>query len=372
MKVVYDATPLLMRSAGVKNYHDALLRRLTLAIWPHRLDLFPFLPGLRPNRNESSNYSSFETKWRLAAVLASNYLHAPTARLAARGADIFHLTHHLWNPPPGPLWTTMVHDPTPALMPEFHTESNVRYFRLFVEQTLPRLEALLVPSYAVKRDLVRYCGASEERITVVHHGVDEDFFEATPAQREVARRTYDLPDRYVLSVGSMEPRKNLVRLAQAYAALPAALQAQFPLVVVGASGWKNAEIRKALAASPHIRPVGYVTRELLPAVYEACSLFVFPSLYEGFGMPLLEAMAAGAPVLTSNVSAMPEVVGDCGLLADPHDVGAMTEAMRLALEDPTAAALMGGNARQRARRFTWERCALETKMFFAQTLLDAR
>ena len=364
MRITYDATPLLMRSAGVKNYHHALLRRLIPSIWPHELKLFPFLGELTPNENLRSNYPPWGTKLRLAGVLASNYLHLPTPAWGSRGADVFHLTHHLFHPPGRPILTSMVHDPTPLTMPECHTVSNIRYFERFVRHTLPRLEGLITPSHAVKRDLISQFGAEEHRITVVHHGVDEDFFEASPASRQVARRTYKLPDRYVLSVGSIEPRKNLARLAHAYAGLPEKLQKEAPLLIVGDAGWKNEAIRQALESSRHIRTIGYVRRELLPAVYSEASVFVFPSLYEGFGMPLLEAMAAGAPVVTSNVSAMPEVVGDCGLKVDPYDVDALSEALRSVLEDPQTATLMGAQARQRAHRFTWDRCAEETKSFF--------
>jgi alpha-1,3-rhamnosyl/mannosyltransferase len=356
-----------MRSAGVKNYHHSLLSQLMLLIWPHDLELFPYLHRLAPNHNERSNYSTLDTIKGLGAMLASNYLFAPTVKVAARQADLFHVTPHLWRPPEGPILTSMVHDPTPLIMPEAHTASNVRYFERFARDVMPRLDAMIVPSYAVKHDLVEVCGADEERITVIPHGVDEDFFEATPAQREVARTQYGLPDRYILFVGSVEPRKNLLGLLEAYASLPEQTQRLYPLVIVGATGWKNELIQRAITKNENVRLVGYVSRELLPAVYESCSLFVFPSLYEGFGMPVLEAMAAGRPVVTSNVSALPEVVGDAAIVVDPEDVDALAVAMENVLDDPQTAALMGSEARQRARTFTWERCALETKHFFEMT-----
>ena len=364
MRILYDATPLLMRSAGVKNYHHSLLAQLLPLIWPHELELFPYLDKLAPNHNERSNYSLWETVRGLGAVLTSNYLFAPTAARAAREADVFHVTPHMWRPPEGPALTSMVHDPTPLLMPDAHTPGNIRYFEHFASHVMPRLEAMIVPSYAVKHDLVEVCGADEERITVISHGVDEEFFEATPAQKEVAHTQYELPDRYILFVGSMEPRKNLSGLLEAFASLPEKTQRTYPLVIVGATGWKNAPIQEAISKNANVRPIGYVSRELLPAVYEGCSLFVFPSHYEGFGMPVLEAMAAGAPVITSSVSALPEVIGDTGIAVDPENTSALAEAMGNVLDDPQTAALMGSAGRQRARRFTWERCALETKNFF--------
>ncbi len=370
MRILYDATPLLMRSAGVKNYHHSLLEQLILLIWPHDLDLFPYLKTLTPNHNERSNYSTIETIRGLGSMLLSNYLHAPTVSIPARGVDLFHVTPHLWRPPEGPRLTSMVHDPTPLLMPETHTPGNIRYFEHFVQRVMPRLDAMIVPSYAVKHDLVQLCGADEERITVIPHGVDETFFEATPAEREVARNQYGLPDRYILFVGSVEPRKNLLTLLEAFSSLPEKTQRENPLVIVGATGWKNESIQRAIAKNGNVRLIGYVSRELLPAVYEGCSLFAFPSHYEGFGMPVLEAMAAGVPIITSNVSALPEVLGDTGIVVDPDDPSSMAEAIESILQDPQTAALMGSAARQRARRFTWEKCALETKHFF-ETVAEA-
>ena len=373
MRIAYDATPLLMRSAGVKNYHHSLLTQLLPLIWPHEIRLFPYLDALTPNYNERSNYSFLETIRGLGSILASNYLFLPTIHKAVGGADLFHVTPHLWRPPEGPVLTSMVHDPTPLLMPEAHTPSNVRYFERFASVILPKLDAMIVPSYAVKHDLVEICGADEERITVIPHGVDDEFFEATPAQKEVAHTRHELPDRYLLFVGSMEPRKNLSGLLEAFARLPEKTQQTVPLVIVGATGWKNADIQAAIAKNSNVRPIGYVGRELLPAVYEGCAAFVFPSHYEGFGMPVLEAMAAGAPVITSNVSALPEVIGDAGIAVDPDDTGAIAEAIGNVLDDPQTAALMGSAGRQRARRFTWERCALETKSFFESVAdLDER
>jgi glycosyltransferase involved in cell wall biosynthesis len=139
------------------------------------------------------------------------------------------------------------------------------------------------------------------------------------------------------------------------------------LVIVGSAGWHNSEIRTALEKSKHVRLVGYVSRALLPSVYACASLFVFPSLYEGFGMPLLEAMAAGTPVITSNISAMPEVVGEAGVTVDPYDADEIREAMRSMLEDGNAAAQMGARGRDRARKFTWERTAALTWEFFENT-----
>ncbi|HYM13889.1 MAG TPA: glycosyltransferase family 1 protein [Bryobacterales bacterium] len=364
MRVLYDATPLLLRSAGVKNYHHALLVRLLPRMRPHTIRLFPFLSSLGRNRNERSNYPRAATVARLGTLLAANYLHLPLGSWAARQADLFHVTNHLLHPPGRIKLTSFIHDPTPVLMPEFHTASNVRYFRHFLRHVAPRLAGILVPSEAVKRDLAGKLGIKEEKITVVPHGVDEDFFPGSPL--EPMRQVYDLPEQYILFLGSLEPRKNLRTLLEAYRLLPEDLRRAHPLIVAGASGWKNRDLRRELQsqAAAGVRAIGYVAPELLPLVYARASVFVFPSLYEGFGMPLLEAMAAGAPVVTSNVSAMPEVVADAGLTVDPRSAAELARAIERVLADATLRAALAEKGRARARQFTWEKTALATRAFF--------
>ena len=371
MKILYDATPLLMRSAGVKNYHYAVLQRLLASVPSEQLEMFPYLRRIGVNVNERSNFSAPYSWVRLSGVLASNRFHIPFAHPQAAGADLFHITPHVFHPPTKTLLTSMIHDATPLTHPDCHQRPTIELFQWFVEHTIPKLAAVVVPSRAVKQDLITQIGMRSTTIEVIHHGVDEDFFEASPEQLATARRTYGLPEEFVLFVGSMEPRKNLIRLAEAHAQLPESLQARFPLVVVGSAGWHNSEIRNVLEKSNHVQLAGYVSRALLPAVYACASLFVFPSLYEGFGMPLLEAMAAGTPVITSSISAMPEVVGEAGVTVDPYDADEIREAMRSMLEDTNAAAQMGARGRAHARAFTWERTAALTWEFFEKTVSSA-
>ena len=368
MNILYDASPLLMRSAGVKNYHYSLLTHLAPILKPHRLKLFPALDGLTENDNERSNYPALATKLRLGGIAASNYLSLPLPPFLTAGADLFHITQLPRQLPRHMPLTSIVHDPTPAFLPQCHTESNIRYFTYFAKNTLPRLRAMLVPSQAVKRDLVEHFHVPEEKISVVYHGVEEDFFEAALSSVYRARQTYDLPERYILFVGALEPRKNLSTLIEAFRLLPEELQRRYPLVVIGTAGWKNGRIKRQLARLKHASAVGYVRRSLLPAMYSSASVFVFPSLYEGFGMPLLEAMAARLPIVASNVSAMPEVVGEGGLLVDPRSPSDIAAAIERILEDPGLAANLGEAGRQRARRFTWAQTAENTKTFFENAL----
>ena len=368
MRILYDATPLLMRSAGVKHYHHTLLRTLIPQIDPHQIGLFPFLDTLTANRPDLSNYPPYPTMWRLGAVLGSNYSGWNLAQPAARKSQLFHVTPHVWQLPSNKCLTSMVHDPTPLLLPRCHTESNVRYFKQFVKGTLPRLHRMIVPSKAVANDLVQRLRVPPDRISVIYHGVEPEFYEVTSAASYVATQRYKLPNDYILFVGTMEPRKNLVRLGRSYKMLPEDLRRQHPLVIVGATGWDAAPIRRELSSIPGVHLVGPVRRSLLPAIYHGASMFVLPSLYEGFGLPIVEAMAARLPIVTSNTGAAPEIVGAAGLCVDPMSISDLAAAMERVLSDQDTATSLGAAGRERVRSFTWDKTAVQTKAFFEAAL----
>ena len=368
MRILYDAMPLLMRSAGVKHYHHMLLRTLIPQVAPHQIGLFPFLDTLAANRPGLSNYPPYGTFWRLGAVVASNYSGWGMAELAARNSQLFHVTPHVWRLPSRKCLTSIVHDITPLLLPDCHTESNIRYFRQFMKGTLPRLHRMIVPSKAVAADLVKHLRVPPDRISVIYHGVEQEFYEVTSAATYVAGQKYKLPNDYILFVGTLEPRKNLIRLARAYKMLPEDLRRYHPLVIVGATGWNAGPIRRELAATPGVHFTGPVRRSLLPAIYHGASMFVLPSLYEGFGLPLVEAMAARLPIVTSNTGAAPEIVGSGGIYVDPLSVSEIAVAIERVLADEQAATTLAAAGRERARAFDWNRAALQTKAFFETAL----
>ena len=169
--------------------------------------------------------------------------------------------------------------------------------------------------------------------------------------------------RYFLAVGTLEPRKNLVAALRAYSQLPQATQDAFPLVLAGMKGWHSAQLDRELApleASGRVRLTGYLERAELAALIAGATALVYPSIYEGFGLPPLEAMASGVPTIVSNVSSLPEVVGDTGLLVEPHDHKALCEAMRQMADAPELRAALAARALERSRQFSWDECAART------------
>jgi glycosyltransferase involved in cell wall biosynthesis len=263
-----------------------------------------------------------------------------------------------------------VHDVFAWSLPGHSTLADMLIYRHWLPHVLPRVDAVITVSQASKADIVRHLRVTAERVHVTYEGVGDSYTPASIEEVSKIGARYGLPDGYLLFVGSVEERKNLRRLLQACARLWAAGERRL-LVVVGARRWKYTKIMdtvQELGLERQVIFTGYVSDEDLPAIYSGADLFVFPSLYEGFGLPPLEAMACGTPVVTSNTSSLPEVVGDAAILVDPYDVEALAEAMHRVLSDPDLADDLRRRGLQRAQGFTWERTARETMEVYREVL----
>jgi len=248
--------------------------------------------------------------------------------------------------------------------PEFHLPANVEHCLRGTKLAIDRADALIAISESTRRELVDEMGVPPDRIVVTPLASNRALGRVTdPAQLAAVRRRYELPERFILYLGALEPRKNVVRLIEAYAALAPDLRREFRLVVAGAQGWLNDAVRarvKALGLEDGVRFPGHIEQDDLAALYSQATVFAYPSLWEGFGLPVLEAMACGAPVLTSSVSSLPEVAGDAALLVPPTDVDAIAEGLGRLLRDGVLRADLAERGLRRAGLFSWERCARET------------
>jgi alpha-1,3-rhamnosyl/mannosyltransferase len=276
---------------------------------------------------------------------------------------VYHSPNYFLPDYDGPCVAT-VHDLSIYRFPETHPRARRRYFELAFERSLRRADALITDSEAVRQELIADFSLPPERVTAIHLGVDETF-RPRPAEevRPVLARYRLEPGSYTLSVATLEPRKKLDRLIAAYADLPAPLRARYPLVLVGAAGWLEGRIPAAIdrgRAAGWLRYLGYVPEADLPFVYAGARAMAMISIYEGFGLPVLEAMASGVPVLTSNCSCLPEVAGGAALLVDPDDLQAVALQLERLLTDDAWRARAIPSALRRCAGFTWHRCLERT------------
>ncbi|MCG8350756.1 MAG: glycosyltransferase family 4 protein [Chloroflexales bacterium] len=268
-----------------------------------------------------------------------------------------------------------IHDTFAYTTPETHNWLDNWRFRWHLPAAARRADAVITVSEQSRGDLLRYLRLSEQRVHVIGEGVDPRFRPLSePVQREQVLQKYGVRPPYLLYVGGINPRKNIVRLLEAFARLRPSYPA-LTLVIGGKRQWRTAEIAAAvkrddIASELHF--TGYVADADLPALYSGAEAFVFPSLHEGFGLPPLEAMACGTPVITSNVSALPEVVGAAALTVDPCDVGALTTAMVRVLDDQALRMTLIRRGIDRAAKFTWRQAALQTLELYQMLVADPK
>jgi glycosyltransferase involved in cell wall biosynthesis len=364
MRLAIDAMPLLVRSAGVKNYlyhWIAHLRRAAPA--GVSIDLFPWLGEPGPLNHEASQVGLLHTWLSLGLFHFFNLPGNPSLDWF-ENADVFHCSR-LRNPPRRPRLSATLYDITCWIMPQFHTAANVAAERRMAETVWKRADGLIAISAHTRDEAVRRLGLDARRIRVIPCGVDAPFFAATETDAARIRARYQLQRPYVLSVGSIEPRKNLDMALDAWAALPAALREEFAFVVAGPPGWSAPQTLRRLRSQPAgVHYLGYVPEADLPGLTAGAAVLFYPSLYEGFGLPVAQAMACGVAVLTSGVSALPEVAGEGALYADPQSLAELRAGLERLLLSPALRQTLAQAGRQRAERYRWEKAARQSLEFF--------
>jgi len=356
LRVALDARPLTTSHAGIAVYcHDLVHGFNSLED-----DLSVLLYAKEPPPPDLALGPSLQ--WRTMPAPLWLPLAVPRALRAGR-VDLFHGTNHM-APPLDPTPTVVtVHDLSALTMPHFHTWRNRL---LTVPQMLAsvyRATRLIAISEFTARELARLPGIDPARIRVVYRTPDPDLAPASPEVVQELARRLNLPDAFFLYLGALEPRKNVVALVRAQGALRAAGDDRARLVIAGAAGWKNAEVRQEverLGLAELVTFVGYVDARDLPALYGAATAFVFPSLFEGFGLPPLEAMACGAPVICSDAASLPEVVGDAAILFDPCSEHELARALRRVLDDADLRATLRAAGLARGALFPRERATRQT------------
>ncbi len=372
MTIYLDVSAAVHRRAGLGRYAESLARALAadhaaeLALFYNRERGIKPLAGLEalPARAVALGYKP----WRMLIWLG--HLTPLAFNRLVPGITLFHATEHLLPPLRGVPTILTVHDLIFRHLPEHHKRLN----RWYLNATLPlycrRATHIIAVSEATRRDLVAMYGLPPEKITVIHEAAAPGIQPQFPERIAKVRARYELPEQYLLYVGTIEPRKNLTRLLHAWEPLYLAGESP-PLVLVGKRGWLEDDFLAALEASPAREGVirtGYARDVDLPVLYAAATAFVFPSLYEGFGLPPLEAMACGTPVACSNTSSLPEVVGDAALCFDPHDTDAIRDTLQRLLRDVALRETLQARGVCRAARFSWTRAARETYALYQQVI----
>ncbi len=369
MTVYLDVSAAVHRRAGLGRYAESLTRALVAADGGRRYALFynrergvEPLAGLGhlPARTVALGYKP----WRMLVWLG---------QLARVGFDrllpdaaLFHATEHLLMYLRAVPTVLTVHDLIFRHLPAHHKPLNRWYLNLALPLYCRRADHIIAISECTRRDLLAAYGLPPEKVTVIYEAADPRFRPVAAREVEAVRARYRLPDRYLLFVGTIEPRKNLVRLLTAFERVHAEGLSD-GLVIVGRRGWLYDGFFARLEESPAREAVifpGYLPDDALPAVYAGAQALAFPSLYEGFGLPVLEAMACGTPVAASSASSIPEVGGEAVVYFAPDDAESLTAALRRLLRDDDLRAHLRRRGLAQAARFSWERTAAETRAVY--------
>jgi glycosyltransferase involved in cell wall biosynthesis len=412
MRVGIDYTPAIWQGAGIGRYTRELVGAIVAQGDDFRYTLFYAAGGVaRPNPylDDLDQLCAAYPHVRARPIPLSprrltqlwQRLRIPLpVELFTGPLDLLHAPDFVL-PPTRARTLLTIHDLSFLVHPECAVPSMVRYLSDAVPRSLRRADAILADSQATRNDLARLLGYDPARVTVVYPGVSRRFRPLPPEEIEPMRRRLALPERFVLFVGTLEPRKNLVRLIEAFAQLRTedrGLRTESPmagnsvlspqssalsLVIAGRRGWLYEEIFatiERLELGDRVQLLDFVDDKDLPALYNLAWAFAYPSIYEGFGFPALEALACGTPVVTADNSSLPEVVGDpasstgapAAMLAPAEDVAALAAALGQVVSDTALRARLRESGLARAQQFTWERAAQQVLQCYQQTITPRR
>jgi glycosyltransferase involved in cell wall biosynthesis len=382
-RIIIDYTAGAWQGAGIGRYTRELVRAVfaqapdnyqfdvfVAAGWPwQRMPYQADIDELQRLRPGMRIYRIPLPPRRLTQVWFRAGLAWPIEWLTGR-ADLVHAPDFVLPPTQLPGIVT-IHDLSYLVHPECAVPGVARYLREAVPPSLARAQAIAADSLATKRDIVQWLGVPAADIDVVYAGVTDRFCALDDTVIEPVRQRYGLPERFILAGGTLEPRKNYVRLFEAYARARQQREDMPPLVVFGRRGWMYEDIIAAperLHIQDSVQFVDFVDDNDLPALYNLAWAFVYPSIYEGFGLPPLEALACGIPTLVSNVSSLPEVVGDAALQVAPDDIDGLSTQLVALVYDEVLRATLRAKGPMQAAQFTWQAAAQQLLQLYARLL----
>jgi len=379
MRIGLDGSPLKKLKTGVGRY----THELVCAFKRHLggLDLFLYygtswsqtLVSFEINDGKSLKHIARNELKKLLPTIVKTKLKARVFQTGfyRNKLELFHATNYVAPEFTGPSVVT-VYDMSHLRYPETHPTERIDWFAERFESTVQNARQVITISEFSKKEITELLGISSDKISIIPPGVSSDFRPLQAKEIMEKLRLWSLkPKGYLLTVGTLEPRKNLTKLIKAFELLPNNVKVEFPLVVVGMSGWKEESIiqeMESLIKRGQLMLLGYLSNKDLAIIYSGARAFVYLSLYEGFGMPPLEAMACGAPVVVSNRASLPEVVGQAGVLVDPDDIESVALTLESLIDDVQKCSNMVEMGLRQAAKFTWQACAEKTYGVYQRAL----
>ncbi|MHC4859826.1 MAG: glycosyltransferase family 4 protein [Planctomycetota bacterium] len=372
MRISLDITSAIGDRTGVGTYTRELGRALLRRRGPHSIRLVAHVfrhPGWHARIVRLFGRAPVRASRLIphgAILEMDRILGWPHAETLFGPCDVFHGTNFLAPPCRSARAVVTVHD---LAFVRFAAEIPVAHrYRRYIRRAVTRADRVIAVSEATRRDVIELFGVEASRVAVVHEGAPSSFPVLSEAEWAEARRRLRIPERFLLFVGTLEPRKNLVRLLGAFRRVAARLRNSLTLVIAGRLGWSYGPILEAVEHTRRIAPVvltGFVPTSLRNTLYSRAAAVVLPSLYEGFGLPVLEAFTGGAPVVAGDAGALREVAGDAALFADPRDEESIAERIVQATEDEDLRGEMIERGRRRVALFSWDRASRETFEVYA-------
>jgi len=363
MRVGLDGSPLSDLLTGIGHYTFELGRALAVNYPSDQFQLIspkPFHPQI-VEQIERDRLPNLEFVKPESSTIRGRWWSFDLPRYLKRaGLDLFHGTNYEI-----PLWrrrhtVVTVHDLSSLLHPELHRKPLARRMRLRLPLAAKMAKAVITPTEAVKRELCSHLNVKPEKVTAIHEAPRECFRPMSPDESFGTRTRLGVEDDFLLFVGTLEPRKNLLTLLKAIAEVLRDTRFRPQLIIAGGEGWLMEEtfrFVRAAGIADRVRLIGYVNDDALRALYSSCRAFVYPSLYEGFGLPPLEAMACGAPVIASRIAALAETIGDAAMLVDPLDVHSLAVAITDVCENEKQRERLIAAGPAHAAKFSWEKAA---------------
>lgn len=369
MKCAIDLTQIPNKLAGVGFYMENLIKGLAEIDQINEYQLFIREPILTYFKVDRPNFKYvIIPNYPLAIRVIWEQIVLPI-RLLFSGSKVLHSPHY--TTPLFGWWFKRVvtfPDMTFFLFPKKHLRFKVIYFWIMIRLSSVIADAIISISHSTTKDISRLLKSDQRKLKTIPLAVARSYRSDISAEQiESVRQHYNLPNKYLLFVGTIEPRKNVKCLVDAYLSLGKTYKDTYKLVLVGRKGWHYEDLFDYLDNHPEkdcIVFTGYVAENDLPAIYNGASLFVYPSFYEGFGIPVLEALACGIPTITANTSSLPEVAGEAALLVDPQRPEDITNAITTVLADPERVKMMVKKGLAQAASFSWEKCARETQAIY--------